>query len=286
MVLFHHEERLVGLAPLIFRTEQSVRTLFLMGTGITDYLDGIWDPEFQDDCGQAMLAYLISNHHRWDVCDFQELRAGSTLLKAGPIPTEWSEEIAIQNNCPSLKLAPNDEGLCRSIPPQQLKNFRYYQRRIEKMGQVHIDWATESNLEELLEALFQLHGARWAIRGCSGVLAETGIQRFHAEAAAALLSRGVLRLYGLRLNQKIIASYYGFLDKERAYFYLGGFDPAWERLSPGMVLVGYAMEEAAREGAKEFDFLRGEEAYKYKWGAKDRPNYRRRIKQKAACPEV
>jgi CelD/BcsL family acetyltransferase involved in cellulose biosynthesis len=251
----------------------------LMGTGVSDYLDGVWDPEFQADCGQALLAYLIGNRRRWSACDFQELRGGSPLLEAGPIPPRWSEEILIQDNCPALRLDPSDGGLGRSIPPHQLKNLRYYERRIGRMGRIHIEQAADYNLEELLEALIQLHTARWAIKGRSGVLAERDVRRFHAEAASELLSSGALRLYGLRLNQKIIASYHGFIAKERAYFYLGGFDPAWERFSPGMVLLGHAMEEAVRAGAKEFDFLRGEEAYKYKWGAKNRPNFQRRITQ-------
>ena len=31
---------------------------------------------------------------------------------------------------------------------------------------------------------------------------------------------------------------------------------------------------AVREGAREFDFLRGQESYKYEWGAVDKPAYR------------
>jgi len=61
---------------------------------------------------------------------------------------------------------------------------------------------------------------------------------------------------------------------QRASYYLSGLDPAFQRLSPGTVMIGHAIEEAVRAGASGFDFLRGKEAYKYKWGAKDRPTYR------------
>jgi CelD/BcsL family acetyltransferase involved in cellulose biosynthesis len=43
-------------------------------------------------------------------------------------------------------------------------------------------------------------------------------------------------------------------------------------LSPGTQIVAHAIEEAVREGAEEFHFLRGGEAYKYAWGAVDRQN--------------
>jgi CelD/BcsL family acetyltransferase involved in cellulose biosynthesis len=62
--------------------------------------------------------------------------------------------------------------------------------------------------------------------------------------------------------------------KGQAFFYLSGFDPLWARYSPGNALVGAAIAQAAREGATRFDFLRGQEAYKYRWGAADRPTLR------------
>ena len=57
--------------------------------------------------------------------------------------------------------------------------------------------------------------------------------------------------------------------------YNGGFDPAHARLSPSAILVGLAMRQAAREGAREFDFLRGHEGYKRVWGAEPQPMHRR-----------
>ena len=58
---------------------------------------------------------------------------------------------------------------------------------------------------------------------------------------------------------------------------LAGFDPAFSKLSPGTLTIGHAIDQAIREGATEFDFLRGGEPYKYHWGAVDRVNFRRCI---------
>jgi CelD/BcsL family acetyltransferase involved in cellulose biosynthesis len=85
----------------------------------------------------------------------------------------------------------------------------------------------------------------------------------------------VLRLYGLRLGGAAVAALYAMQAHGRAYYYAGGFDPALGALSPGTMAVGHAIEEAVREGCREFDFLRGREGYKYRWGAEDRPTYRR-----------
>jgi CelD/BcsL family acetyltransferase involved in cellulose biosynthesis len=62
------------------------------------------------------------------------------------------------------------------------------------------------------------------------------------------------------------------------YFYIGGFDPDRAALSPGALLLGHAIEAAVREGAVAFDFLRGREAYKLRWGARDTHTHRRRLR--------
>ena len=75
------------------------------------------------------------------------------------------------------------------------------------------------------------------------------------------------------------AVYYGFLHHDRAYAYLGGFDPELPRLSPGAQIIGHAIDQAIAEGATEFHFLRGGEAYKYSWGAVDRWNTARTFRR-------
>jgi CelD/BcsL family acetyltransferase involved in cellulose biosynthesis len=92
-----------------------------------------------------------------------------------------------------------------------------------------------------------------------------------------MLEAGLLRLNVLRLDGRAVAVYYGFTHRERAYYYLGGFDPEFSALSPGTLAVAYAIEQALAEGVKTFDFLRGDERYKYLWGAEDTFTYRRTL---------
>jgi CelD/BcsL family acetyltransferase involved in cellulose biosynthesis len=162
-----------------------------------------------------------------------------------------------------------------------LHNLRYYQRRAEKRGRVRYERAAKENLDELFDALFRLHQARWSTRGEPGVLADPRVQQAHREALPGLLELGALRLYAMRLDDRIVASFYGFADPDRTgkrvYYYLGGFAPELEELSLGTLLIGHALREAIHDGAAAFDFLRGREGYKYLWGAQDQETYRRRL---------
>jgi CelD/BcsL family acetyltransferase involved in cellulose biosynthesis len=49
------------------------------------------------------------------------------------------------------------------------------------------------------------------------------------------------------------------------------YDHRRRELSPGMVIMSDAIRLAASEGCATFDFLRGTEPYKYRFGASDLP---------------
>ena len=274
--------RLVGLAPLYIYVKpgSSEREVFLLGIATTDYLDALFDQEFASSGAAAVFARLDAARHRWDVCDLQQLRPQSPLLNA-PMPEDWHEEVTRQEPCLFLELPTAVGEFPRLLPRRTRKNLRYYWHRAEIMGPACVERANERNLDELLGALFRLQRARWSARGLAEMSATEAVRKAHWETAPALLSHGALRLYGLRLADRIVASLYGFTyttaGKKQASAYLSGFDPSLEGLSLGTLVLDYAVQEAIREGAAEFDFLRGREAYKYHWRPKERLTYRRRL---------
>jgi CelD/BcsL family acetyltransferase involved in cellulose biosynthesis len=276
--------RLVGLAPLYIyvKPSSSEREVFLVGIATTDYLDALFDQEFASCGAAAVFAHLDAARHRWDVCDLHQLRPQSPLLGAA-IPAGWHEEVTSQEPCLFLTLPATVDELPGLVSRRLRKTLGYYWRRAQKIGPVCVESVNEKNLDELLGALFRLHRARWSSLGLAGMLAEEAVQQAHRETAAAFLSLGVLRLYGLRLADRIVASLYGFTystaGTKQAYYYLSGFDPSFERLSLGTLAVDHAVRQAIQEGAAEFDFLRGREAYKYHWRPKERLTYRRRLRQ-------
>ncbi|MBD0275076.1 MAG: GNAT family N-acetyltransferase, partial [Acetobacteraceae bacterium] len=148
-----------------------------------------------------------------------------------------------------------------------------------------VQTADAGTLGECLDALFSLHRARWNARGePGGVLADPRVLAMHREAAPALLARGALRLQVLRLGGAATAAHYALLGGGRVFLYLSGFDAARARESPGALLLGDLVEWALEEGWRELHFLRGDEDYKYAWGAEDRFNAARRFVPRRAGP--
>lgn len=268
-VLLREHGRLAGVGPF-FLTR---RTLSLLGAGITDYLDVLIEPGLESAGARMFLERVAAQASLWDRCDFQDLPPGSPLLAAG-VPAGLAAEVSDWQSCPVLALPESVEdfraGLCRGLRQNVLR----YRRQLERAGEVRFETAGRAALDEALNSLFRLHEMRWGRRNQRGVLSDSAIRSFHRAVSASLLDRGCLRLHTLRVNGSIAAVLYSFSSGRRVYAYLSGFNPAVARFGPGTLLANYAIEEAIREGAREFDFLRGNEAYKYRWGARDRQSRR------------
>jgi CelD/BcsL family acetyltransferase involved in cellulose biosynthesis len=63
---------------------------------------------------------------------------------------------------------------------------------------------------------------------------------------------------------------YGFMYGRTFYFYQSGFDPAFGKHSVGVGTMAIAINTAIEEGASEFDFLHGDEEYKFHWARETR----------------
>ncbi len=61
------------------------------------------------------------------------------------------------------------------------------------------------------------------------------------------------------------ASWYGLRGADTVYYYQGGRDPRHRDLGVGSVLMGMMIRRAIEVGARRFDMLRGDEAYKARW---------------------
>jgi len=249
--------RLAALAPLYILRDDSESLGMFLGTGISDYLDVLGEESFIEQIAAA-------DCQLWDL---QQLRASSPLLAAA-LPSGFTDNVEDQEPCLVLPLAE------LSLSTHFQKKLRYYQRRL---GEVTFEEANAENLNQLLQSLFDLHAARWQRRGMPGMLGDDVIQQFHREVAQGMLEAGALRMYAIRAAGRIVAVFYGFADAATVYYYLSGYDPQLEKLSPGTLIIAHAIERAVRGGTTTFDFLRGAEDYKLSWGAKERMNRRRQL---------
>jgi CelD/BcsL family acetyltransferase involved in cellulose biosynthesis len=251
------------------------RRLFPLGIGTTDYLDALVRPGRAEGAAAALMTALAEHRAEFGVAEWPQLRPASLLLR-GAAPPGWQDAMEPADPCPVLALPDRFDALRERVSSKTLRDLRTARRRAEEAGAT-FEEANADTLAELCEALLRLHAARWQSRDEEGVLAAAGVQAMHRASMPALLEAGLLRLYALRLEGRPVAVIHALADRARSRLclYLQGFDPAAERLSPGLLLLGWVIERAIAEGFRAADFLRGQERYKFFWGAANEPTHRR-----------
>ncbi len=193
----------------------------------------------------------------------------SIVLRALP-PKVWQAAPAgfsciASSRCPRASLS--------AAPARQSGQFRSqlnkYQRRLLQRGlefrRLERDELTSGHLEQL----FRLHDSRRSLNG--------GQTHFH------LRQRDLLRQLSEDCQEspigpvavqawdrsECIGMLYGFVTESTFAGFQSGWKCEWAKYNIGTVLIAKAMEWATEAGLETFDFLRGPENYKYRFGAHD-----------------
>ncbi|HEY3777185.1 MAG TPA: GNAT family N-acetyltransferase [Rhizomicrobium sp.] len=272
-------DRLVAVAPLYGEKSGGSARLLPLGVSLSDYHDVLIDSD-RVSGKETWFADALAAMDNVAECEFPELAPGAEALRL-TAPEDWSDTRAPASVCPVLTLPAKSDELRLHVRPSRLRHVKTAHRRAARRGDAVLIEGDSDNVEALLSELVRLHQERWQRGGEPGVFADSRVAEFHAAALPGLMEQNLARLYALEIGGKTAGVYYGFVWRGRAYAYLCGYDPAFSFESPGAILIGHAIEEAVREGAREFDFLRGGESYKYDWGAQDRHNTRRVLARKS-----
>ncbi len=262
---FHRLRTRENSSAFLMTRGRSARRLEWWGAGIHDIGGAIHD---SPQAAQALWRKIesLASHH--DGAHLAQIPAGSPLI---PLAQSSGWKISEAEKCPVLELPASWEEYLKLLGKNMREQIKRYPKRLEKEFTVEYSLAeTEAEVKTALDDLFRLHGQRWRARGQTGVLATPRRQKFHRAVCAAFLKRGWLRLWTLRCNGKPVCVLLNYLYAGRYYFFIGGFDPEYSRWSVGVCLFSRIFQRAIEEGAHEFDFLKGEEEYKYRYGAQNR----------------
>ncbi|HEY3118803.1 MAG TPA: GNAT family N-acetyltransferase, partial [Chloroflexota bacterium] len=271
--------QLVGIAPLMIRHSASSPELRFIGREeTTDYADLLTLPGHEQAVVAALLDHVQAFREEAGSVALEPLLEDSPLLHAlrgeGPsLMTESSIKIEPIEPCPYIPLASDWDAYLAGLPKKDRHELRRKLRRAEADGPLILDVATDpQEIAERLPVFFSMHRASVDAHKANFLSAE--IEAFFTDAFGALAERGWTRLSLLRFGDQPVASAVSFERGDTVSLYNSGFDPAFRALSPGIALVALELQAAIERGRTTYDFMRGNERYKYDLGGRDRFVYR------------
>ncbi len=272
------EGRLLGAAPFFITPTAHGPTMMLVGSHrLSDYLDVLVVPEAQEAFARALGQALFGPRRA-----FPEVRRweGWNLLPDSPLRrfTEgWAEQFGwrrAESPCeeaPILPLPPSWEGYLHLVGKKQRHEIRRKLRRAQRQPEP-VRWHRVTQPEELDPAMDRLF-ALMEHHPPKAAFFTPPRRRWLRQVARTALEHGWLFLAFLYVGERPAAAFLCFDFHQRLWIYNSGFDPEFKHLSPGWVLLAHMIQWAIARGYRAVDFMRGDETYKYRFGAQRRPLY-------------
>jgi CelD/BcsL family acetyltransferase involved in cellulose biosynthesis len=256
--------------PLDIPDGTAMRTMHLIGgTEVSDYLDIISSEEQNQRVWNELAMALEPSG--WQLLDVRGVPAASPSLTSVTEMARrrgWQVQQVREDVCPQIQLPSSwDEYLATRLDKKQRHELRRKMRRAEEEVRVKWRWVDRAGFDAGMESFIQLHKASHPDKNA---FMDERMQTFFRRVSRAALERDWLKLGILDYDNQAVAGYLCFDYGGDRLVYNSGFDVGtYGALSPGIVLLGYLIRDAIETGCKRFDFLQGNERYKYDLGAQD-----------------
>ena len=256
----------VGALPL-FETPSTEGPVLRLcgGVDVADYLDLVAVAGREEEVWKAFLPALVER--TWQTLDLRPIAASSATASLLPGLAEsvgLACRVERDDRCPVIALPGSWDDYLAGLSGKDRHELRRKLRRAET-GRPHLEMArTPSAVAALMDGFLALH--RKSKLGKARFMNEQ-MEAFFREIATLLASAGTVALWMLWLEERPAAALFCLEYDGTVGLYNSGFDPGARALSPGVILIARTIADAIARGFRRYDFLRGDEPYKYGFGA-------------------
>jgi len=261
-------DQLIGIAPLFLEEYDGRKALLLVGSiEISDYLDLIVREADLSRFISGLIDFLASSlAGSWSSLDWYNLPDNSPTLAALKADSEqrgWNYHEEIYRPTPRIALNGSFEEYLSRIDKKQRHEIKRKMRRADESGRVRFHVVDQDvDIEPELESFFHL------------MIQDPGKAEFLHEVMRDQMSKsiriahdqGYLWLAFLEVDGVKAAASLNFDYKNKLWGYNSGVSREHMEFSPGWVLMGHTIQWCCENGRSEFDFMRGDEDYKYRFG--------------------
>jgi hypothetical protein len=270
--------------PELTPVDDDAKALYFGASYHADYATILAAPEHLRAAADALAAYCSDggdpeHPQPWDAVDLRRLRTGDPAIEAlaaafgaREMVSDWTLNVEREEVCPvaTLPAGATLDDYFATLGKKERHEIRRKVRRAEAAGDVALVASADPLAD--LPTFIDLHQRRWGVDGLFPDNAGGEQSRvFFRRLFELFPADGPLRLAFLTVDGRRIAACVSFETADAVLYYNAGVDPEARELSPGVVMVERLVRWALERGATRLDFLRGNEPYKYEWGAADEP---------------
>ncbi len=274
IVIRQNDEQLVAIACLYLSEDGVVH--FNGCVEETDYLDLIVEAKHAEEAWTLIFNCLIGDDYPdWklmELCNIPAISPSRPILAHILTAHDLTLVESINEVCPVIQLPSSFQTYLQSLESKQRREIQRKLRRAHGAeAEFHIIGEDDNLVQAVDDFLQLLQNSTFEKRDWLN----DGRRSLFQAVAKSALQTGILQLAFIEIDGRRAAGLFNFDYEDRIWVYNSGLDPdAFGNLSLGVVLTAKAIEWAVENGRTEFDFLRGSETYKYRFGAEDTNIYR------------
>jgi len=280
LVSASENDQLIGIAPLFLAEYDGRKALLLVGSiEISDYLDLIVREQDLARFASGLIDFLASTlTGSWSALDWYNLPDNSPTLAALKADSEsrgWNYHEEVYRPTPRIALNGSfDDYLARIDKKQRHEIKRKMRRAAESELNVRFVLIDQTaDIEHEMNIFFDL----MTQDPSKAQFLHPAMREQMTVNIRAAFEQGYLWLGFLEVDGVKVAASLNFDYKNKLWGYNSGVSRAHMELSPGWVLLGHVIQWCCENGRHEFDFMRGDEDYKYRFGGVNRFVMRARI---------
>ena len=254
---------LIGVLPL-FEAAPGLHRI-ICGADVSDYLDVLAVAGREEDVWTALLQARAAEPETWQLHAVPAASPTVSALSAIAGACGLEAATTLEERCHVLDLPATWDDYLASLPAKHRHELQRKTRRLRReAGDARVSVARRRDeIETRFGDFFDLH--RRSRVGKERFM-DARMEKFFRRAVGELAPVGGAALLFLDLPSGPAAGFVVLEWDGAVGLYNSGFHPDRAALAPGLVLLLHVIEDAIMRGKRRFDFLRGEERYKYEFG--------------------
>lgn len=268
--------KVVGFCPLIKETNRkffkfSFSCYKFIGEGLWGYADFLADNDYRQEIIEGFLDYIFQEFtfHKIEFGPILENSLNLLIVRDYLERRKIRFSIRIFRDAPHIRTGMDLDEYVRTgaLKKSTLDMVQRRIRQLSKMGRLSYrkinKELTQEELAGYMSQFLEMYRQQWKQ---NRFVRDSRFIDFYFGFAFRALKKGYCELAMLYFNDKLIAFHYGFLLDGCRYWFTPTYSTAFEykNYSPGKVLLYYLVKDSFREKV-EFDFMNGDEPYKFEW---------------------
>lgn len=266
------DDELIGVAPFFVNTnDNGLQQLGLVGCkNVADYLDCIYDPDYQDEFFATIGDILSTTRVMWETAELCNIPEHSPTKALLPKHLRFPIDQTQQDVCPVIELPDTWDKYLDSLERKQRHEIRRKFRKMEREVAFEFELVTKpQDVEQATQTFIKLHAASSEDKAHFW---DDEHREFFKTFLMKAAEKNWLRLFFLKIEGEAVSTMLIFDYNNHYYLYNSGYlSDAYTSLGTGSILTAYTIQHAIEQGKSQYDFLRGDEEYKFKFGARPEP---------------